>query len=85
MDMHQFQKFRQDMMNHQNPSPAVAATLLIDPSLNRPNQRYSLEQARFQDRIKNASQMMDIKYLQQMKMIEQTEKEKFAQRLEQRS
>lgn len=53
--------------------------------LNRPNQRYSLEQMRFLNRIKNASQRMNELYkLQCAQAQNTTEKVKYAKLLENR-
>jgi hypothetical protein len=51
-------------------------------SMNRPNQYYSLEQARFQNRIKNASELQNRIYLLEQKKLKKPEKEFFASRLE---
>lgn len=53
--------------------------------MNRPNQGYSLEQARFQDKIKQASKIMDKIVVNEQKNRTKPEKTQFAQRLEQKN
>lgn len=63
----------------------------IDPGIlfqelkkNRPNQRYSLEQMRFLNKIKNASKRMNDMYKLQSNQNQNQEKVKYAMLLEKR-
>lgn len=51
---------------------------------NRPNQRYSLEQMRFLNKIKNASKRQNEMYKLQSGQQKSIEKERYAKQLEQR-
>lgn len=53
-------------------------------SIQKPNQRYSLEQTRFQNRIKNASRRQNEMYKIQVHQNQPVEKVKYAKMLEQR-
>ena len=61
-----------------------AKNFMQSPNANRPNQRYSLEQTRFLNRIKNASKRMNDMYKMQVGQVKEVEKQRYAKQLEQR-